>query len=93
MLARRDAVAEPAPGLRRAITALWVGYLPLWLVILAVVTPSVPVVLAAFALFVLLLVRLHQSLRGARCARCGGRYYGRDLFRVLGATRCATCGR
>jgi len=50
-------------------------------------------VLAAFAFFVLLLVRLHQSLRGARCARCGGRYYGRDLFRVLGATRCATCGR
>ncbi len=92
-LAERDVVAEPAPVLRRAITALWVGYLPLWLVILAMVTPSVPVVLAAFALFVLLLVRLHQGLRRFRCARCGGRYYARDLFGVLGGNRCAGCGR
>ncbi|HOU89565.1 MAG TPA: hypothetical protein PLU22_00905 [Polyangiaceae bacterium] len=92
-LERGGAVPEPAPVLRRTLTALWVGFLPLWLVILALVTPSVPVVLAAFGLFVLLVLRLQQSLRRFRCPRCGGRYYARDLFALLGGTRCAGCGR
>mgnify|MGYP001225340874 FL=1 len=92
-LERGGAVAEPAPALRRALTALWVGFLPLWLDILALVTPSVPVVLAAFGLFALLVLRLQQSLRRFRCPRCGGRYYARDLFALIGGTRCAGCGR
>lgn len=92
-LERGGAVSEPAPALRRALTALWIGFLPLWLVILALVTPSVPVVLAAFGILVLLVLRLRHSLRRLRCPRCGGRYYARDLFALIGGTRCAGCGR
>ncbi|MBN2194616.1 MAG: hypothetical protein JW751_17500 [Polyangiaceae bacterium] len=82
---------EPARGTRLALTALWVGYLPVWLVVLAVATPSVPVVLLSFALWILLLARVHQTLRRHRCERCGERYYSSDLFGVLGGTGCTGC--
>ncbi len=79
-------------ALRVALLAVWVGFLPAWLVALNVgVQPNVLWVTLSFVVWMGVWSVGHRVLRRERCPVCGGALFAGDLFESLRATACASC--